>query len=376
MSRIVHLITGLDVGGAELMLLALLTQMTPEERAGHRVISLIPPGPVGEMIGKLGVPVDHLGMKPGRISLRGLLQLRGLLRSEPRWFLQGWMYHANLLATLTCLLAFRPRQHIWGIHHSLHQLAREKRLTRWIIRLSAMLSYLPRAIIYVAQRSARQHEALGYSKATTRIIHNGYDPQRLQPDAQARARLCAEFRLDAAHPVIGHVARWDWTKDHATFIHALAQQPALQAVLIGKGVDAQNAQLVALLQQAGVADRVRLAGYRADVPQLMPGFDVYCLSSVTECFPNVVAEAMLCGVVCVVTDVGDAGLMVGDTGYVVPPGDARAMAQALGQAASHTQQGAAARHTQNGAAARQRIMDNFTISGMMQAYHALYAEIL
>lgn len=361
---IVHLITGLDMGGAECVLASFLEALQPEERKNHRVISLIAPGPVADRIQAVGVDVSSLHMQPGRPTLGALLRLRKNLATTPGWFLHGWMYHANLMASAVCLLTGRPRAHLWAIHNGLEKIASEKPLTRLLIRLGAWISPLPRAIVYVGQRSATQHEALGYARRKRVMIQNGHDLSRYKPDPSARARL----NLPPG-PVIGHVARWDWTKDHATFLAALANVPLAQAVLIGQGMSHDNADLVALVRAHGVESRVHLLGLRTDVPDLMPGFDVFCLSSRNESLPGVICEAMACGVPCVATDVGDVAEVVGDTGRIVPPENPAALASALRALLADPNR------ITLGRAARARISTRPDRPAMAQAYRDLYRAL-
>ncbi len=363
--RIIHIITGLDVGGAEMALYSLLSGLGECERPHHRVISLIALGPVADKIKALGVQVDSLNMPKGRPTLSGFLRLLGLLRSEPRCLLQGWMYHGNLIASFAALCRLHPRRLLWCIHNSLAQIEGEKPLTRLIIRFSALLSRLPQKIIYVAQRSARQHEAIGYAKSRTLVIPNGYDVTLFKPDASAPARLRSALGVADEIKLIGLVGRWDWSKDHANFISALSQVPGAHGVLIGKNVDADNAELMELIKTHGVQKRVHLLGYRSDVAALMPGLDLLCLSSRTEAMPNVVGEAMSCAVPCVVTDVGDAAEMVGESGWVCPSQNAAALAATLSEALKSDL-------AAQGQRARARLEARYTQEKMVEGFRQTY----
>lgn len=361
---IIHLITGLNVGGAELALFRLLEGLSEQERPNHRVVCMIEPGPVAAKIEALGVMVASLGMKPGRITYGGMLRLIKLLSAAPGWHLQGWMYHANLMATAACVSLFKPRNHIWSIRHSLTQLKSEKFLTRYVIQQLAMLSLLPRRIVYVAKRSAQQHEDIFYARSRTQVIPVGYDVAGFAPGDGALLRGL----VNTTAPLIAHVGRWDWSKDHANFLAAMAQVPNAHAVLIGRGVDASNPELMALIMQHDLHERVHLLGHRDDVNRLLPGADLLCLSSVTEAQPNAVGEAMACGVPCVVTDVGDAADLVGDTGWVVPSKNSKALADALHRALGSDLKA-------KGAAARARILAHYTRERMIEAYRKLYSEL-
>jgi glycosyltransferase involved in cell wall biosynthesis len=362
-SCILHLITGLDVGGAELALYRLLSGLSEAERQSHRVVSLIAPGEVGQMIAALGVKVDTLGLGRGRLSLGAVFRLRKMLAGQ-KALVHGWMYHADLLATLAA-----PRRHIWSIHNGLDGLASEKPLTRLIIRWLARLSFLPRKIVYVGTRTAFQHERIGYRREKTTIIPHGFDISQYQPDAAAKLRLREELGLSSATKIIGLLGRWDWSKDIPTFLAALAKVPEVHAVLAGNRMDGNNPELTELVERHGVRERVHLLGYRRDVPALLPGFDLLCMCSKTEAGPMVVGEAMACGVPCVVTDVGDAAHMTEETGWVVEKENPVALAAALRAALVVPDL------PERGARARARIEAQFTAEATVSAYQRLYAAL-
>ena len=366
--RVVHIITGLDVGGAEIALYNLLAALPINERQQQRVISLIPLGPMAQETIKLGVQVDSLDMPPGCPTPRGLFKLLKILRHERNSLLQGWMYHGNLVATIAALFLFRTRHLLWYVHGSLVPMDGEKRLTRFVIRFSSLLSRFPRRIIYVAERSAHQHEAIGYSRRRTLIIPNGYNIALFKPDEAASLRLRTELGLTGEVPLIGMIGRWDWSKDHSNFLAALAQVPHAHAVLIGKNVEADNIELMALIQAHNLTNRVHLLGYRSDIPSLMPGLDLLCLSSCTEAMPNVVGEAMASGVPCVVTDVGAAAEMVGDTGWVCPPRDPERLAAALAQALKSDLK-------EHGQRARSRLEARYVQQRVNTAFSQLYESL-
>ena len=133
-----------------------------------------------------------------RPTLANVWGLCRTVRAVDPALVQGWMYHGNLAATVGgWSLPQRPPV-IWNVRHSVHDLTLEKPLTRLIIRLSARMSRLPRAIIYNSRVSAAQHQALGFEAAARVVIPNGFDTARFRPQADARARLCQELGIDPA----------------------------------------------------------------------------------------------------------------------------------------------------------------------------------
>ncbi|WP_204361099.1 glycosyltransferase family 4 protein [Achromobacter insolitus] len=374
--RVLHIITGLGQGGAESVLFRLATY--PEANVEHVVVSLTDEGIYGERLRAAGVAVHVLGMKRGRVSLGGFLALRALVAAERPDAVQTWMYHADLIGGLAARLA-GVRAIAWGIRNSGEHLERSSRSARMVLRACALLSgRIPKAIVCAAQKSAERHADKGYDRARMVVIANGYDLSRYAPNAEARSRVRAQWGVPQDVPAIGCVARWDPLKDHANLLRAIAalvrdgRDAGLRCVLIGRGMDTDNAELGALVDKLGLRDRLVLAGPSDDVPAAMNGLDLHVLSSCAEGFPNVVAEAMACGVYCVVTDVGDAAYIVGDAGVVVPPEQPEALARGIETALREV---AARGRERAGEAGRARVLENFDIARMVQSYTAVWRRI-
>ncbi|MGE8657807.1 MAG: glycosyltransferase family 4 protein [Achromobacter sp.] len=374
--RVLHVITGLGQGGAESVLWRLAT--FPGQDVEHIVVSLTDEGLYGERLRAAGVAVHALGMPRGRITLGGFMALRRLIAGARPDAVQTWMYHADLIGGLAARLA-GVRAIAWGIRNSGAHLERSSRSARMVLRACALLSgVLPGAIVCAAQNAAERHAAKGYRRDRMVVIANGYDLSRYAPDAPARARVRAQWGLAGDAPVIGCVARWDPLKDHANLLRAVAalvrdgRDAGLRCVLVGRGMTADNPELMALVDKLDLRDRLVLAGPSDDVPGVMNGLDLHVLSSCAEGFPNVVAEAMACGVYCVVTDVGDAAYIVGDAGVVVPPEQPEALARgietALRDVASRGQGRA-------GEAGRARVLANFDLARMVQHYTAVWRRL-
>ena len=165
-------------------------------------------------------------------------------------------------------------------------------------------------------------------------------------------------------------------KNHLGFLAAASQfskvHPRARFVLTGEGVDQSNQQLVAAIRESGLENLVRLLGPREDMPLLMSAVDVLVSASLWgEAFPNVIAEGMACGTPVIATDVGDSSFIVGDTGKIVPPGDAGALISAL---ISFSEMPRSEREAL-GKRACLRIRDNFDIRRMCESYAALYDEL-
>jgi glycosyltransferase involved in cell wall biosynthesis len=374
MARIMHVITSLTTGGAEMMLLKLLS--ATNGRHAQAVVSLMDEGATGAHIANLGVPVRSLGMRRAAPNPLRALSIRFFARQFDPDLILGWMYHGNLMASLAGLSSRKETPVLWGIRSSLYDLALERRLTGAVIRLGALLSRRPVAIIYNSRTSAQQHEALGYCLARQVVIPNGFDCQMFCPDQEARGQVRSELGVGENAILVGLVARYHPMKDHPGFLRAAAlvaeAHPSVRFVLIGRGLKEQPA-LLALITELRMQDRFFLLGERHDIPRLTAALDVACSASAWgEGFSNAIGEAMACGVPCVVTDVGDSAYIVGGTGACVPPRHPEALAQAILQLISAGPEG----RRQLGTAARRRIQDKFSLPAVVRQYEDLYSEHL
>lgn len=370
---ILHIITGLNDGGAEAVLYRLCTADTT---FSHRVVSLMDAGKYGPLLEQAGIPVVCLDMPQGRLTVGGVWQLWQLLRRDKPQVVQTWMYHGDLIGGAVARMAGVHRV-FWGVHNSALTPGKSRRSTRAIAKLNAWLSrWVPERIVCCAEKSLDVHRTLGYVGDKLTVIPNGYDLGLFRPDPVARGRLRAEWGIDQATPLLGMVGRFDLQKDHENLLRALAQLKQegspFRCVLVGRGLNAGNAQVVAWLEQYGLTGDVLLLDQRSDVPAVMCALDLHVLTSSAEAFPNVLAEAMACGTPCVTTDVGDAAVIVGDTGWVVPSGDSGKLAVALGVAL--TERSDAHAWPERCGAARQRVAQNFSLQKMIAAYHAVWRE--
>jgi glycosyltransferase involved in cell wall biosynthesis len=369
--KVMFVITGLATGGAENMLLKMCARLD-RDRFVPSVVSLWDKGVVGPKIEALQVPVHALGIHPRRPSPAGLLRLRRLVAQQQPDVLQGWMYHGNLAASL----ARRGKPALWGIRQSLYDLAKERWLTRWVIRLSAYTSRSASAIVYNSRVSAGQHQAMGFHAAATQIIPNGFDVDAYRPDEAARHEVRRELGLSANALLIGLIARYHPMKDHVNFLKAAAQLQLpgrdVNFVLAGRGADRDNDLLLRALHELRLDKRTFLLGEREDVARLTAALDIATSASAWgEGFANAIGEAMSCAVPCVVTDVGDSAWIVGDTGKVVPMRDAAALAGAWRDL---IEPGIEVRQTL-GRRARQRVVDNFSLPAVVKQYEDLYVRL-
>ncbi|NQU44440.1 glycosyltransferase [bacterium] len=371
----VHIITALETGGAEIMLWRLLSAM--DRRFEPHVITLVPDGKIEDRIRGLGIPIDTVDMKRGWPDPLALVRLRRLLRRIRPHLIQTWMYHADLLGGLAARMAGGIPV-VWGIHHTDLDPGGNRRSTLWTARINARLApRLARRIVCCSHATYAVHLQAGYPADRMLVIPNGFDLAAFRPDPDARQELRRELGLETDAPLVGMAARFHPQKDHRNFVRAAGilgeKMPRAHYVLWGDGLDSSNSTLCDWIREAGVMDRIHLLGRRDDVSRILAAQDVATLSSsYGEAFPLVIGEAMACGVPCAVTRVGDAAEIVGDTGRIVCPRDPAALAEAWGDllAMSGPEREAL------GSVARRRIEENYALGKVAGLYGNLYEEVL
>ena len=371
--RIAFVVTGLECGGAEMMLLRLLSHLD-RSAVSPVVISLHGAGSLSADLSDLGVPVHELDWKRPIHTPRAARALMSAISSVEPDLIQGWMMHGSLAAHLANLASRRRVPVLWNMRHSLHDVEYERVTTKTVIRLLRFLSPASARIIYNSHVVARQHERLGFDSSRTVVIPNGFDCDRFRPRLECRATARAALDIPASAPLIGLIARVHPTKDHRNFFDAakrlVAKGCPAHFVLVGRGTDGPAiADQIAVRSLGG---RVHTLGERTDTPEIMAALDLATSSSRAEAFPNVVGEAMACGVPCVVTDVGDSARLVGETGRVVPRTDPIALSDAWLELLSlppHARE-------RMGHAARHRIVTHFSVQGVIARYESLYREFL
>lgn len=360
---VLHVITDLDVGGAESMLAQLVdVRSTPE--LNHQVVSIMPDGALAPAIAAGGVPVSSIRGNPPRRAPGAILRLASLIRLHRPDVVQGWLYHGDLAATLGLLASLRRGRTrlCWGIRCSEMDLKLYGTGFRAVVKACTALSAVPEVIVANSSIGQAVHQRLGYRARRWVVIPNGVDVARFKPDPAARRDARQALGLDANARVVAHVARVDPMKDHASFLAAMRGLPEVTALLVGAGTD----KLV-------LPPNVRALGRRADVQALLAACDLVASSSAFgEGFSNVLAEGMACGLPAVATDVGDARLIVGETGRIVPPRAPAALAQAIRDLFAETPEQLAMR----GAAARARIADSFSLDRAAVRFAELYHQLV
>ncbi len=373
-SRILHVISGLHPGGAELTLKRLISEWS-DLGFQHIVVSLTDIGSIGRSLISNGIPVTSLQMQRKLFALGGLFRLRKLVYSLQPALIQTWMYPSDLLGGLVARITHRIPV-VWNIRQTRLDRKHHKLLTylaRWVCAKSSTI--LPSRIVCNSKSAMQSHEEVGYGSDKMVLIPNGFDLTIFHPDQEARRELREELNVPENTPMIGMVARYDPLKDHQTFAQAAGilrrSRPEIRFLLAGQGVDWSNRCLLEWLEKQHIVENCILVGHRDDVARVHAAVDIATLSSLSEGMPNVIGEAMACGVPCVATDVGDTRELIGEAGRLVPPRDPEALAEAWLEILTL----APAERAAIGALGRDQIAQNYSIQTMISRYRDLYREL-
>jgi glycosyltransferase involved in cell wall biosynthesis len=316
--EIMYVVTTLHGGGAERLLTNIVLQQEARDRIS--VVSLLPGGVFRRTLQDAGIEVIDLGMMRHRHALRGAFRLASLMRARRPTVVHGWMYHANLLSFLARLLSGRPHTRLfWGIFCTDLQ-SREYHWTfRIVRRASALLSRRVDGVIYNAAEVRDLHRRIGFRERRSIVISNCSDPEVFRHDPQRRDALRAELGIAAEQIVVAVVARVNPMKDWRSVRDAVRDLPGVVTLAIGKGTDELPAQ-------PGFMG----LGWRDDVAALLSAADIFLLGSAFgEGASLALGEAMLCGLPCIVTDVGGNSALTGDGGIVVEPRNPAAIREAI-----------------------------------------------
>ena len=312
--RVLHVITSTGVGGAENMLYKYLSY-SDKEVIDHSVISLKDLDHFGGKIKDLDIPIH--GLSKPIYTLSGIKEFYKTSKEFNPDILQSWLYHSDLACLILNL--FLKIKLCWNIRS--YKVYKFQKITGALVRFLAIFSKVPDVIIINSLASKDYHHRILYRPKRWEHVPNGFDLSFNKDKPDLVIDIRSELNIPPESLIIGMIARYSKDKDHKTFLKACSlinkELPNVHFVMIGNQIDRFNLKLVNISDQLKISNQVHMLGTRNDIPQVMPNFDIVCSSSIDEAFPNTIGEAMAASVPCVVTDVGDCALLVGDTGRVV-----------------------------------------------------------
>ena len=341
------------VGGAEMMLARLIQQT--QNQYEHVIIALMKTSDV--YVETLAQCQSYYALGWNGLNTLGTIsKLRDLLKSIAPKTVQCWMYHANVLTSLSCIGLSQKPNIFWGIHHSLASPKEESLSTKIALAMSKVLAQQPKGVIYCAHSSLQQHQKFGLKNNNAQVIANGVFLDKFQPNPDLHEPL-----------VIGFAGRYHTAKGYPYLFEtmSLLKDQDIIFKIAGGGASLDNPEVKALFEQYQLdTNKVQLLDQVIDMPAFYQSIDVFLMTSITEGFPNVLVEAMASGLPCISTDVGDASFIVQDVGSIVAPRNVQALADAILDyfGKSHAEK------LQLKQQARKRVEQNFSIESISGQY--------
>ena len=372
MSQVFHIIAGLNVGGAELALYRLISE-NKTTKYRYTVISLTKGGSIEKKLRAKNINVVIFDFRKNPI--KQLWRLFWYLKRNKPNIVITWMYHANIIGGVSAYLA-GVKKIIWGLRTTDVETGSNS-LTKTLRRLGSLLSYfLPNIIICPANSVSASHAKIGYSEKKLVVIHNGFDSKKIKFSDVKRKIFRDKLNIKSETIIVGSLGRYSKAKDQKNYISAAAniaqKNVNVRFLMVGNGLTKDNLELSDFAKELGVLDKLIFYGECLDVSMCLSAMDIYCLHSRREGFPNALCEAMLVGLLCVATNVGDVGDLLDKVGVVVPKEDAVALADGIDELLKLS----VIRKTKLGQEARHRVCEQYSLAKARESFEKIYSDLL
>ena len=370
--RILHVINGLDDGGAEGVLYRICKY---DKEHQHIVVSMQGFGKYGALLRSQGNEVRVLNISRLKTLPKAILEFRQILKETKPDLIQTWMYHANIFAGILTKIFYYKKPVFWNIRCTIMKLGEAGLGTYLLTYLGSLLSYfIPDSIIVCANSIKSDHKQIGYKSSKIKIIENGFDLEYFKPPQKSQN---INTNFDARVLIVGVLGRFHPQKNHELAIKAssLAIRKGINVklYLAGSGVTADEPVLKNLISKHSMKNFTRLFGALKDVRIFFNEIDVLLLpSQFGEGFPNVLAEAMASGIPCIATSIGDSKKIIGQSGWVVPNQKPKEIVSAFEEIIEMKKNNSWIKIKKT---ARKQIEKNFSISKMITSYSKCWKDI-
>jgi len=371
--KLAFIIDSLESGGAEVFLQELSKELIKDYRI--KVFVLTTFGIVGEELSKSNIELEIIGVKSERNFFLGFTKLYQELKSFNPSMVHTWMYYSNFIGGAASLLA-GCRNIIWSIHAFNIRRGMLKGLTRIIIYASSFLSYfIPKKIIYCSQASQGIHEEIGFSRSRSIFIPNAINPQKFDKVKTSDFEKFIKCNDYSSKKKIGLIGRYDVQKNQLGFLTSLELVRSsfnnFVALLVGRGCDNNNKDLVNIICKKGLKDNVILLGERKNIPEILHQLDIFVMPSLGEAFPIALCEAMASGLPCIVTNVGDMKEIVGNNNLVIDDWDPKVFSDKLLELCEMSD----LELDSIGFNLKQRVKAKFSIKKIAKLYKSCYSDM-
>lgn len=315
--KIVNIINGLGHGGAESNLCKVVLN---DKKNTHIVISLTSLGIWGKKLIEEGVSVHSLNLNNYSLNLQSIKKIFKIINNYKPDLVHSWMYHSNLI-TILIYYKYKKIKIIWNIRGSFERKL-TKLKTKFIIYLCSFFSnFVPSKIIYCSKYSMSVHEKIFYNKNKSLFIPNGFSIPKILNIKERKDSFLKHHKLNHKTFVIGMAARFDPHKDYENLFQVIKMTSRFEKKIIfllaGEEMNYENIDLMNLINNFNIRDKIILLGKFANINDFYSILDMHILTSLSESFPNVIAESMSIGIPNIATDVGEAKNIIKNNGWIV-----------------------------------------------------------
>jgi len=319
-NKILHVITSLDVGGAEKALYLLIKNT--KKNTNHEVICLKSKGYFYDKLIKLGVKVHILNMYPKKFNLLKQFKFFSLIKKIDYNILQTWLYHSDLISSFYSLFLNKKKKEniIWTVHNNNLEVYNIGYLTKFVVYLCALLSHIsPKRIVSVSKSSIKTHTKFGYNKKIFLHIPPIFEAKNNRYKIKSKGdEILKKTKKKQNQVYFGHLARWDIQKNQQFLLRTFGKikNKNIKIFMAGKNINKKNSLLVNSIENLNLNNKVVLLDNIENIELFFKKIDINLLPSLGESFPLSLCEAMLNKVPSIVSDVGDNRNIIGNTGWV------------------------------------------------------------
>ncbi|MGI3034128.1 glycosyltransferase [Vibrio diabolicus] len=365
MKHIIHVISSLNVGGAELMLKRLIEN---DKINTHSVITLLNGGVLKNEFEATGVRVISLCINRHLDIPFSIFKLRKIIKGLNPDVVQTWMYHSDFLGGIAARTLGIDKV-VWNVRNT--DLKARGKINFAFRKICGFFSrVIPDEIVYVSESARVSHEKEGFDSSKSVVIYNGFDTEKYKFSKRLRDNLRKEMNVDDKDILVFSVGRYADAKDHKSFIDVIKglRSHNVKGVMIGREMDYNNEEITKYINCDN--DLFLLMGERDNVHELLSSADIFCLHSITEGFPNVLGEAMSVGLPCITTRAGDAEHILNNHLYTCEVGNVSQMMDRILTLSRISQ----IDRVNIGKVNRERIISNFTLSKTITDYQKVYSR--
>jgi glycosyltransferase involved in cell wall biosynthesis len=328
--KIVHIINSLKKGGAEgnLYRLCKIQKKKYKNKIDIIIITLIDNGYYEYELKKKGIKIISLRInEKNKIFdfIKKITKLRKYIKKINPDIIQSWMYHSNFLTM------FIPKKYhnkiFWNIRHSELNLKISKKMTILLSIICGLFSrFVPKKIIYCSEKSIKFHENNQfYSKKKTRLIDNGYSDKIYYPSNNLRSNFRKKNKIKKTDIILGYAGRYAKQKNIESLLNAFSKivknYSNVHLYMVGKEINLQNKELINIMSGLNIKDKIVLLNEQKNLVEFYNGIDLLVLTSHSESFPNVIAEAMLCSTPVLASNAGCSKKIIDKYGFVLNKND-------------------------------------------------------